>query len=192
MGHSLAPPDAIVVLGCRVEPSGDLSPTLTRRAAWARAAFEAKLGRYVVPSGGRRWGDHVEAEQLSRWLARGGVPSDAIFAERLSLTTAENAVFSAEVLTRLRVRRAVIVTCAWHMQRALACFRRAGVDALPLPVPAAPSTLFARLYRSGHEIVSSRLDAMTMERIRRVRATRGSHPFDERISTAARGMEGTS
>lgn len=171
------PPDAIVVLGCRVEDDGELSSTLRRRADWAVVAHRVGLGRWVVPSGGRRWGAHVEAERLEVYLARGGVPRDAIYPELMSLTTAENAVFTAELLRRIGARRALVVTCAWHMARALASFRALGVDALPLPVPEGPATLWEGVRRRAHEAVSRRLDAWTVGRVRRARARR-PHPFD--------------
>lgn len=169
--------DAIVVLGCRVESSGQLSPTLARRAAWAAVAFEAKLARWVVPSGGRRWGDHVEAEQLASFLEQRGVPRANILPELYSLTTAENAVFSAKILQRAGARRALVVTCNWHMRRALACFRAVGVDALPLPVPTPPSTWAAWTMRRAHELFSGQLDAWMIERLGRVRLRGGSHPW---------------
>lgn len=171
------PPDAIVILGCRVEDDGALSTTLQRRADWAVVAHRAGLGRWVVPSGGRRWGPHVEAERIEAYLAERGVPREAIYPELMSLTTAENAVFTAELLGRIGARRALLVTCEWHMPRALDSFRALGVEALPLPVWKAPSTLWAQARRAAHEAVSRRLDAWTIARVRRARARR-SHPFD--------------
>lgn len=169
--------DAIVVLGCRVEASGELSATLARRAAWAAVAHEAKLARWVIPSGGRRWGEHVEAEQLAAFLERRGVPSADILPELYSLTTAENAVFSTKILQRAGAKRALVVTCNWHMRRALACFRALGVEALPLPVPTPPSSLAAWTLRRAHELFSGRLDAWMIERLERVRVRGGAHPW---------------
>ncbi len=171
------PLDAIVVLGCRVEDDGELSSTLRRRADWAVVAHRVGLGHWVVPSGGRRWGAHVEADRLEAYLAGRGVPKEVIYPELMSLTTAENAVFSAELLGRIGARRALVVTCAWHMPRALASFRALGVDALPLPVPEGPSSLWDDVRRAAHEAVSRRLDAWTVGRVRRARRRR-THPFD--------------
>lgn len=181
---SSASPDAIVVLGCRVETTGDLSLTLRRRANWAEVAYRTGLGRFIVTSGGRRWGDHVEADRLRAYLVDRGVPDASIHAELLSLTTAENAVFCGEVLARIGARRALLVTCDWHMPRALACFRTVGVDALPLPVPPAPADLWTRIRRRGHEVVSTRLDAWTLRRMQRVRSAAGGHPFDPRAEAS--------
>lgn len=185
MADSPVPPDAIVVLGCRVEPDGALSPTLRRRADWAKVAYDAGLGRWIVASGGRRWGEHVEADRVAEHLAHRGVPRGALFSELLSLTTAENALFAADTLHALGARRALVVTCEWHMARALACFRAVGVEALPLPVLPAPADLWTRVYRRGHEVVSSRLDDWALRRVQGVRDRRGAHPFDAPPPTGA-------
>jgi uncharacterized SAM-binding protein YcdF (DUF218 family) len=82
----------------------------------------------VVVSGGRRWGDVVEADAMARELVARGVPERAIVRERCSLSTRENAHFTAEVLARRGTRGATLVTCSWHMPRALAVFSLAGLE----------------------------------------------------------------
>lgn len=168
------PQDALVVLGCRVELSGALSATLRRRADWAYVAAQAGLARFVITSGGRRWGEHVEAERVAHYLVGRGVPDSDVFPELCSLTTSENALFSTTLMARLGAQRALLVTCDWHMPRALACFRALGVDALPLSVPTPPSTVLATLYRRGYEVVASSIDRSYLHSVRR-----GSHPFRE-------------
>lgn len=51
-----------------------------------------------------------------------------------SRTTAENARFSARILARAGVERVALVTHAWHMRRAEAAFRRAGVEVVAAPL----------------------------------------------------------
>jgi uncharacterized SAM-binding protein YcdF (DUF218 family) len=106
-----------------------------------------------------------------------GLPADMVYPELCSLTTSENALFTASLLRRIGARRALIVTCNWHMPRALACFRSLGIDALPLSVPTPPSTLLATLYRRGHEVVASRIDRSYLQSVHR-----GNHPFRESSS----------
>ncbi|MBL8740779.1 MAG: YdcF family protein [Myxococcales bacterium] len=171
---SSTPNDALVVLGCRVELTGELSATLRRRADWAFVAARAGLASMVVASGGRRWGDHVEAEVVTSYLVGRGLSPSAVFPELCSLTTSENALFSSTLLRRIGARRALVVTCNWHMPRALACFRALGVDALPLSVPTPPSSLLSTLYRRGHEVVASRIDRSYLRSVHRP-----SHPFRE-------------
>lgn len=158
--------DAIVVLGCRVLPSGLLTNVAARRAAAAASAYLAGTAPLIVASGGRRWGAQIEARALGAELVRAGVPGDAIALELWSLTTCENAIFSAALLKRLGAERAAVVTCAWHMPRALQNFVDAGVIAFPLPVEGPPVSSLQRFYRRGHELVCERLDARRMRRAR--------------------------
>ena len=93
---------------------------------------------------------------MARELALRGVPESSIVRERCSFSTRENARFTAEVLLRRGTAAAAVVTCGWHMPRAVALFARAGVVAEPvessqtadLPWP-------ARWWRCGLERVLS-------------------------------------
>lgn len=156
--------DAIVVLGCRVLPSGRPTTAAARRAARAAQGYLEGIAPHVIASGGRRWGELIEADMLHRELLRGGVPKDAITRELWSLTTHENAIFSAEILRRLGARRVAIVTCDWHAARAIANFRAAGVDAWPLPSTGLRRGIMGQVYRFGHERICTWLDARAMKR----------------------------
>ena len=156
--------DAIVVLGCRIAPSGRPGPAATRRATAAAGAYLGGVASCVVVSGGRRWGAQIEARAMSGVLRRAGVPASAIVEELCSLSTHENAVLSAAVLRRLGARRAAVVTCPWHMRRALADFRAAGVEVFPIPAPRVAAPLGRRLYLHAHELVCGWLDARAMRR----------------------------
>lgn len=166
------------MLGCRVEPSGEPSAALRRRAAWAAAAYRAGLVSKIIAAGGRRWGDHVEAEATSRWLVKRGVPEDRVLMELCSLTTAENAIFSRPLLQSLDKSRAIVVTCAWHMPRAVACFEAVGIEPIALAAPPPPSSLVTRVRRSVHELLSGRLDRHNFARIAAIHARGDAHPFD--------------
>ncbi len=156
--------DAIVVLGCRIAPSGRPAPPAARRAATAARAWLGGAAPWVVVSGGRRWGSVIEARAIGRALREAGVPASAIVEELCSLSTRENAVLSAAVLRRLGARRALIVTCPWHMDRAMASFLAAGVSAVPFPTERPEIPPLSRLYLAAHEIVCRRLDARAMRR----------------------------
>jgi hypothetical protein len=70
----------------------------------------------------------VEADAMQAELVRAGVAADVVVRERCSLSTRENARFAAALLRRHGIRRVTVVTCDWHLPRALAAFRRAGLD----------------------------------------------------------------
>lgn len=139
--------DALVLLGCRVT-SGELPGPARRRVEAAVAAFAAGLAPRVAVTGGKRWGATIEAEELARALRAAGVPSDAILCERAATNTFENARFTAKLLAPLGLTRVGLVTCDWHLPRALWNFRRAGLTADPLPAPSPEVALGERALRT--------------------------------------------
>jgi uncharacterized SAM-binding protein YcdF (DUF218 family) len=160
MVPAMPPPacDAIVVLGCRVLASGRLSAEARARTEAAAAAYFAGQGRFVVASGGRRWGAHAESTRMKAALVEAGVPADSVVAELCSLSTFENAVFTAALLRRFGARRAGVVTSDWHMRRALANFEALGVEAVPFPSRGPRRTFAQRAALFVNERLSNRLD----------------------------------
>jgi uncharacterized SAM-binding protein YcdF (DUF218 family) len=149
--------DAIVVLGCavRLDQDGRLGPgALRRRIDAAADAYHLRANdrTVVVASGGRRWRGGVEADVMARELILRGVPDRVVIRERCSLTTQDNARFSAGILERRGVKGAAIVTCAWHLPRAIDSFARAGLATEPLGArdPKAP-TWADRIGRAARE-----------------------------------------
>jgi uncharacterized SAM-binding protein YcdF (DUF218 family) len=155
----------VVVLGCavRLDERGRLAPgALSRRLDAAAEAYErmrAEVSRegnarrlVVVVSGGRRWGAAIEADVMARELSQRGVPESVIVRERCSLSTSGNARFSAAILSRRGIARATVVTCAWHVPRAMGLFSVAGVEPHPVWVQDdGPVGWRSRLWRWGRE-----------------------------------------
>ncbi len=152
---------AIVVLGCGFTLHGTgeqarLAPgAMSRRAAAAAGAFAAAGAAVsvLIASGGRAWNGVVEADAIERELVRLGVPGDMVVCERGSLSTRDNARFSVAAMARRGLQRATIVTCDWHLPRALETFRRAGIEASGVPAPSGPAGLRKRFWRWGRERV---------------------------------------
>ncbi|HEX6766374.1 MAG TPA: YdcF family protein, partial [Polyangiaceae bacterium] len=141
--------DALVVLGCRVTEA-PLSGAALRRVERAARAFREGVAPSIVVSGGRRWHGVVEADALAAALVERGVPRAALVLERESATTHENALFTARAVSDER-RRVGVVTCDWHLRRALYCFQRAGFDAVGLGAPSPPVTWGRKLLRTLRE-----------------------------------------
>ena len=87
----------------------------------------------VVASGGGFGKRQPVAELMRELLARGGVSENLIWAEERSLSTHENAVYSAEMLRQHGIRRVVLVVDATSMLRAASCFRKEGIEVDPAP-----------------------------------------------------------
>ncbi|HEY1691315.1 MAG TPA: YdcF family protein [Polyangiaceae bacterium] len=154
---------AIVVLGCRVmlDEEGRLAGALGRRVRAAARAYEERAGEgtLVLVCGGRHWGGTVEADAMARELGRLGVPESAIVRERCSLSTRENARYAAATLARRGIERVAIVTCAWHLARAVALFRARGLHVEGVHAGAAPAPWTRRTWRWGVERVLSLVQA---------------------------------
>lgn len=156
----MPPFDAIVVLGCRVHAGGSLRGALARRVDRAAGAYHDGRAPRVLVSGGRVWGDAVEADAMAQALEARGVPAPHIVRERCSMSTKDNARFAARLLGRLRLERVVVVTCPWHLARALLLFRREGVSAEGLGAEPGDASALQRLYRATRERVCMRLDGV--------------------------------
>lgn len=148
-----------VVLGCRVLASGSPSLALERRIDAAVTWFtERPDTRVLIASGGRRWEGHAEATVIADALVARGVPRGAILRELMSFTTAENAIYTAAILRARSAPSVVVVTCDWHLPRAMENFRAAGLSVEGRAAVSPPSSPVDRAQRRIHEILSSVLD----------------------------------
>jgi uncharacterized SAM-binding protein YcdF (DUF218 family) len=92
----------------------------------------------VAELSGGNWGptsaEPPEAEVLADQLAAWGIPRERLVVEPDSRNTRENALFAARIARERGLRSIVVITSAFHMRRAMECFRAAGlpVDALPV------------------------------------------------------------
>jgi uncharacterized SAM-binding protein YcdF (DUF218 family) len=159
---------SLVLLGCRVLGPAALAPPATRRAQRALQAFRAGGFARILACGGKAWAGVREADALGDYLIEQGVPEAAIERERWSRSTRQNAHYAARLLLPRGQRRVALVTCDWHMARALRCFRGAGFDAQPITTPS-PAVPFAEvLLRSGRERVSLLVDQVLTRGFSRV------------------------
>ncbi|AZC40195.1 YdcF family protein [Pseudomonas chlororaphis] len=131
--------DAIVVLGSgreRGDPAwGSDQPTgvgLERQRYAARLAKASGLP--ILTSGGLHYGTPPTEAALMAESLLNDFDVKVRWQEGRSRTTWENAEFTAQVLEPQGVKRIVLVTQAWHMQRAVWSFEQAGFTVVPAPV----------------------------------------------------------
>lgn len=148
--------DVVVLLGGAVIPGG----TTRDEASWGdnidrlivtRELLHSGRARFVIVSGGVfREGFPTEAEFLARQLEAWGVEHERIIIEAKALNTKENASLSKAIITERGFSSVLMVTSAFHMTRALACFQAVGLSPDTLPVdyrmrePGAGSSWFPR------------------------------------------------
>ena len=153
-------PMPLVLLGCRVFGPAALSPPGRRRALRAKSALQAGLTRQIIACGGKAWNGVRETDALCAFLIEQGVPESALERESFSRSTRQNARYAAELLLPRGQRRIWLVTCDWHMARALRCFEGAGFQPEPLPAHCPAIPMGKDLLRSSREQLCLALDAL--------------------------------
>ena len=132
--------DAIVVLGAgreRGDPAwaGVDQPT---GVALERVRYAARLakasGLPLLTSGGLHFGSPPSEAWIMAQSLQDDFGTSARWLEERSRTTWENAQFSAQLLKEQGIRRVVVVTQSWHMQRSRWSFEQAGLEVVPAPV----------------------------------------------------------
>ena len=141
---SSGPPTAIVILSAgRRTYAPEFGGQTADEITLERVRYGAKLARDthlpVLVSGGAPQAEDVSLAKIMADVLRTDYGIDAKWQESQSVNTAENAIYSADILKRAGIRRAVLVTHAWHMKRAYAAFAANG-----MAVVAAPTAFYGR------------------------------------------------
>lgn len=123
------PADAIVILGAKLRADGRPTGALDERIRVGAALYRQGLAPRVCVTGGGPPG-RVEADVMAARARQLGVPDSALRIERESVNTAENARFSARILTREGCRRVWLVTQPFHGRRSVFLFRKYGLEPL--------------------------------------------------------------
>lgn len=143
-----APPyDVAIVLTGGIVSDGSLEagrpsfgPTSDRLLQPLRLLQAGKVRRVLISGGsGNLVGSDLYPDEnriAAEFLHSVGIGQARILRETRSRNTHENARFSAQLLRRQFPKggRFLLVTTAFHMRRAVACFEKAGLPVTPYPV----------------------------------------------------------
>ncbi len=131
--------DVIIVIGGGValptayNPYPDLAAG-GDRVLHALRLFKAGKAPKILLSGGWAFDSdapYAEADAMADLLVAFGVGRDRLIIERRSRTTFENAEFTKQLWKENNFTTGLLVTSAFHMPRALAVFRKAGLNVQP-------------------------------------------------------------
>ena len=132
--------DVIIMLGGGAMPdSPDVDGTGALCSAPANrlltvVRLQKKLNVPILLSGGQVYTDSgAEAKIARRILLSLGVDDANIILETKSVNTVENAKFSADILRQRNFTRPILVTSAFHMNRAVLNFEKQGIAVIPYP-----------------------------------------------------------
>jgi hypothetical protein len=110
----------LVVLGFQLNPDGTIRPELEERLKVALAASQQYPQAYITCTGGGTAADNpdaTEAGRMAEWLEANGVDPARILVEDRSLTTAQNAIYTFDILTELypQVNQIAILSSDYHI-----------------------------------------------------------------------------
>lgn len=139
-----SPPDAeaIVVLGGGTEAPLYPRTMVELNGAGDRILYAAQLyhqgaAPYILLSGGTiTWmgaRDTTSADDMASVITQLGVPAHALWLQKQSRNTYEDALYSSRMLKEKGVSQVLLVTSASHMPRSVALFEHQGLQVIPAP-----------------------------------------------------------
>jgi uncharacterized SAM-binding protein YcdF (DUF218 family) len=96
-----------------------------------------KIDTILISGGGSdlKAEDLPESVQLKKYLIYCGIPEQNILTEERSKNTMENARFSRQLIDQRSLKGPfLLITSAFHMKRAMGCFRQVGLNVDEFPV----------------------------------------------------------
>jgi uncharacterized SAM-binding protein YcdF (DUF218 family) len=130
--------DAIIVLGA-AEYRGRPSPVLEARLNHALWLYLKGMAPRIITTGGAG-GDPLFTEgSVGRaYLAKRGVPAEAIVVENEGESTAQSVTAVAEIMERMDLHSAIVVSDGYHIYRVKEMLRSRGVQVYGSPRPSIP------------------------------------------------------
>jgi uncharacterized SAM-binding protein YcdF (DUF218 family) len=129
------PSDAIIVLGA-AEYRGKPSPVLEARLNHALFLYLKGMAPRIITTGGAG-GDPVFTEgSVGRtYLAGHGVPPEAIVVEREGGSTAQSVAAVVEIMRRMNLKSAIVVSDGYHIFRVKRMLESSGLKVYGSPRP---------------------------------------------------------
>lgn len=124
--HDVRATEFALVLGAGVRWDGLPSRILQGRLDVARALFEAGKVRRIIVSGSPESRGHSEPVVMRRYLVCQGIPASSVVLDESGVDTWSSCRRASE---DFELREITVVTTRFHLRRAVALCRRAGIDA---------------------------------------------------------------
>ncbi len=128
----------ITALGFQLEKDGSMKEELVERLKVVLASAEKYPNAYVLCTGGGTAEEDdtvTEAGKMAEWLEENGVDKKRLIVEDKSVTTAQNAMFSYDILTDRypQVKQLVIVSSDYHIATGTLLFGAEAILRAPEP-----------------------------------------------------------
>lgn len=118
--------DAILVLGARVYPNGNVSLMLHDRLTTGYELYEKGKAGKIIVSGDHGRKDYDEVNAMKNFLKDKEVPGEDIFMDHAGFSTYESLYRARDIF---QVKKVIIVTQQYHLMRAVFIARELGLEA---------------------------------------------------------------
>ena len=110
----------IVALGFQLNPDGTMRDELIERLTVVKNSAEKYPHALIVCTGGGTAAENksaTEAGKMAEWLIENGIAAERVIVEDKSLTTAQNAIYTFDILTERypQVKELVIISSDYHI-----------------------------------------------------------------------------
>ena len=150
----------LVALGFQLNPDGTMRDELIERLKVLLRASEQYPNALIVCTGGGTAADEpsaTEAGRMAEWLVAQGVDSDRVIVEDHSLTTAQNAIYTFDILEEHypQIRQIAIISSDYHIATgtllfgAEAILRDSAVEICSNAAWHAPSGTLSAMFQAG-------------------------------------------
>jgi uncharacterized SAM-binding protein YcdF (DUF218 family) len=131
--------DVIIVMGA-AEYAGRPSPVLRARLDHALDIYRKGLAPRILTTGGAG-GDpyYTEGEVSRNYLVKNGVPSESILVESEADSTIESTAIAGEIMTRMNLDSAIVVSDGYHIFRTKKLLEFRGLQVYGSPRPSEPT-----------------------------------------------------
>lgn len=150
----------LVGLGFQLNPDGTMRDELVERLKVMLSASEKYPNAIIVCTGGGTAADDptaTEAGRMAEWLEAQGVDPSRLIVEDRSLTTAQNAIYTFDILTERypQVRQIAIISSDYHIATgtllfgAEAILRDSDIEVVSNAAWHAPSGSLSAMFQAG-------------------------------------------
>lgn len=120
--------DCAIVCGWPAEADGRASEVMKVRVKKAVDLWREGKVSMLIFSGAAVKNEHTEAQIMKEYAESLGVPGEAIYTEKMSVSTYHNMMYSKPLMERCGAKDCVVVTSGWHLRKADHYARKFGMD----------------------------------------------------------------
>ncbi len=120
--------DVAVVLGNKIELTGEPSQRLKSRLNAAIDLYKKDYFRYVIVSGGVGKEGFDEAVVMKEYMVSNGVPEEVILVDSNGYNTMMTAINAKEIMDRMELDSVMVISQYFHITRSKLAFNKVGIE----------------------------------------------------------------